>query len=59
MKIDLIAYDTTYGLGRYTKKFYEDMKKISKKELFVYVKNYPTKNTDSVSLFVEIVIKGK
>ena len=59
MNTHLIAFDVTYGISRYTYKFYENAKKYSSKQLFVFEKNYPTKNADYVSLFVGLVIKDK
>ena len=53
----LIAFDATYGIVRYTYKFYQHSKTSTMKELFVFQKNYPTKNTDYVSLFVKLCIK--
>lgn len=57
MNTHLIAFDVTYGISRYTYKTYEHAKKYSSKQLFVFEKNYPSKNTDYVSLFVGLVIK--
>ena len=54
MNTYLIAWHENYGMSRYIYKFY---KNTSSKELFVFEKNYPTKNADYVSLFVELVIK--
>lgn len=57
MNTYLIAWHENYGIGKYTKHFYDGTKKYSSKELFVFEKNYPTKNADYVSLFVGLVIK--
>ena len=57
MNSKLIAFDLTYGLGKYTYKYYKDNQKRCKKELFVFEKNSPSKNANYVSLFVGLVIK--